>query len=147
MIKIPKKRTHPAQGASWLITFADLMTLLLTFFILLLSFSNIDAQKYKLIANSMAISFGVSWIQGQPPPQIIEVPVDQITVPPPTLDADLDDMTSSMDEVVVDKTKTRIIDPNVESSTNLHYCLIRDGLQVRQNRQEHHLKFEDFGLA
>ncbi len=64
------------KGSGWLMTFADLMTLLLTFFILLLSFSNIDAQKYRMIANSMAVSFGVSWIQGSPPPLIIEVPVE-----------------------------------------------------------------------
>ena len=54
---------------SWLMTFADLMTLLLTFFILLLSFSNMDTEKYKAIAAAMSQAFGVSFVassQGLP---------------------------------------------------------------------------------
>jgi chemotaxis protein MotB len=47
---------------TWLMTFADLMTLLLTFFILLLSFSNMDAEKYKAIAGAMSQAFGVSFV-------------------------------------------------------------------------------------
>lgn len=40
-------------------TFADLMSLLMCFFVLLLSFSEMDAQKYKQIAGSMKMAFGV----------------------------------------------------------------------------------------
>lgn len=40
-------------------TFADLMSLLMCFFVLLLSFSEMDVQKYKQIAGSMAFAFGV----------------------------------------------------------------------------------------
>jgi chemotaxis protein MotB len=58
-----------STGASWIITFADLMTLLLTFFILLLSFSNLDAEKYRNIAYSMSQAFGVSWA-----PQSLVIP-------------------------------------------------------------------------
>lgn len=43
----------------WMATFADLMSLLMCFFVLLLSFSEMDAQKYKLIAGSMKQAFGV----------------------------------------------------------------------------------------
>ena len=43
----------------WMATFADLMSLLMCFFVLLLSFSEIDAQKYKLIAGYMKNAFGV----------------------------------------------------------------------------------------
>ena len=43
----------------WMATFADLMALLMCFFVLLLSFSEMDAQKYKLVAGSMANAFGV----------------------------------------------------------------------------------------
>ena len=35
---------------AWVVTFADLMSLLMCFFVLLLSFSEIDAQKFKQIA-------------------------------------------------------------------------------------------------
>lgn len=40
-------------------TFADLMTLLMCFFVLLLSFSELDMIKYKKIAGSMEFAFGV----------------------------------------------------------------------------------------
>jgi chemotaxis protein MotB len=43
----------------WLATFADLMTLLMCFFILLLSFSEMDAIKFRRLAGSMAEAFGI----------------------------------------------------------------------------------------
>lgn len=39
-------------------TFADLTTLLLTFFILLLSFAELDIEKYKAMAGSLSVAFG-----------------------------------------------------------------------------------------
>lgn len=47
------------EGAGWLATFADLMSLLMCFFVLLLSFSEMDVQKYKRVAGSMSNAFGV----------------------------------------------------------------------------------------
>lgn len=44
---------------AWLATFADLMALLMCFFVLLLSFSEMDVQKYKQVAGSMRDAFGV----------------------------------------------------------------------------------------
>ena len=46
-------------GAGWLATFADLMSLLMCFFVLLLSFSEMDLAKYKQVAGSMKDAFGV----------------------------------------------------------------------------------------
>lgn len=43
----------------WMATFADLMSLLMCFFVLLLSFSEMDAMKFKRLAGSMAQAFGV----------------------------------------------------------------------------------------
>lgn len=43
----------------WLATFADLMSLLMCFFVLLLSFSEMDLQKYKQVAGSMKSAFGI----------------------------------------------------------------------------------------
>ncbi|MEM9531405.1 MAG: MotB family protein [Pseudomonadota bacterium] len=47
------------DGGGWLATFADLMALLMCFFVLLLSFSEIEAKKYKQVAGSMSNAFGV----------------------------------------------------------------------------------------
>ncbi len=44
---------------AWVVTFADLMSLLMCFFVLLLSFSEIDAQKFKQIAGELSKAFGV----------------------------------------------------------------------------------------
>ncbi len=44
---------------AYLATFADLMSLLMCFFVLLLSFSEMDLQKYKQVAGSMKLAFGV----------------------------------------------------------------------------------------
>jgi chemotaxis protein MotB len=46
------------QTPAWIVTFADLATLLLTFFILLLSFAEMDVEKYRAMANSMSAAFG-----------------------------------------------------------------------------------------
>jgi chemotaxis protein MotB len=43
----------------WVTTFGDLMSLLLCFFVLLLSFSEMDRQKYKQVAGSMERAFGI----------------------------------------------------------------------------------------
>lgn len=49
----------PAGIPAWVMTFADLMSLLMCFFVLLLSFSEMDVKKYKQLAGSMANAFGV----------------------------------------------------------------------------------------
>lgn len=43
----------------WVMTFADLMTLLMCFFVLMLSFSEMDVAKFKQLAGSMKDAFGV----------------------------------------------------------------------------------------
>ncbi|GAB1258468.1 flagellar motor protein MotB [Aurantivibrio plasticivorans] len=49
----------PPGLPAWMGTFADLMSLLMCFFVLLLSFSEMDALKFKRLAGSMAQAFGV----------------------------------------------------------------------------------------
>ncbi|MBQ0762110.1 flagellar motor protein MotB [Marinobacter psychrophilus] len=56
---LPKRKKAGAAGApAWIVTFADLATLLLTFFILLLSFAEMDIEKYKAMAGSLSVAFG-----------------------------------------------------------------------------------------
>ena len=52
------KKIDPG-APKWVVTFGDLMSLLLCFFVLLLSFSNMDRQKYKQVAGSLEKAFGV----------------------------------------------------------------------------------------
>ncbi len=44
---------------AWVMTFADLMTLLMCFFVLLLAFSEMDVAKFKQLSGSMKDAFGV----------------------------------------------------------------------------------------
>ena len=51
---------EPEEGApAWMCTFADLSNLLFTFFVLLLSFANTDAQKFREMLGSVQDAFGV----------------------------------------------------------------------------------------
>jgi len=54
-----KKEEGGGAGAPWLNTFADLMNLLLCFFVLLFASSTVDAEKYEEIVASMSSSFGI----------------------------------------------------------------------------------------
>ncbi len=52
-------KCRPAGSPAWMATFADLMSLLMCFFVLLLSFSEMDVLKFKQLAGSMREAFGV----------------------------------------------------------------------------------------
>lgn len=54
----PQKKKKAGVPA-WVMTFADLMTLLMCFFVLLLSFAEMDILKFKQVAGSMRQAFGV----------------------------------------------------------------------------------------
>ena len=51
--------TSRPKTPRWIATFADLMCLIACFFVLLLSFSEMEVEKFKHIAGSMAVAFGV----------------------------------------------------------------------------------------
>ncbi len=57
----PEKKAEAGVPA-WVMTFADLMTLLMCFFVLLLSFAEMDLIKFKQVAGSMREAFGVQKI-------------------------------------------------------------------------------------
>ncbi len=72
----------PPTGATmrpWLITIVDLMTILLTFFILMFSLATIDLARFKPIADSYGKAFGVSAEKAPDPlPRIAAVAGDNL---------------------------------------------------------------------
>ncbi len=61
----PEKQDCPkckGGAPAWMATFADMATLLMAFFVLLLSFAEMSVPKYKQIAGSLKASFGVKRI-------------------------------------------------------------------------------------
>lgn len=57
MAKKKKEEAHGGHG--WFVTFADLMALLLSYFVMLVAFSNQDQAKLKIVAGSLRDAFGV----------------------------------------------------------------------------------------
>ncbi|MFP4251994.1 MAG: flagellar motor protein MotB [Guyparkeria sp.] len=103
------RRRKVGSSGGWLTTYADMVTLLLTFFVLMLSISVVDVERYKAVAETMRSSFGSlptdstaapgdsavelapgaadpdSKIEGPPPTQLIELEA------PPTASPEGDD--------------------------------------------------------
>src|SRR5512133_2278567 len=91
-----RKQAH-AGGHGWFVTFADLMGLLVAFFVMLVAFSNTDQKKLQIVAGSMREAFGTQTailysgiieIDGQPTrPRLKNAgkikPEDSSATPPP----------------------------------------------------------------
>ncbi|MBZ9624531.1 OmpA family protein [Clostridium sp. FP2] len=71
-----KKGGEEMRTDAWIATFSDTMTLLLTFFVLLYSFSTVDAAKFKQIASSLQ-----SVLTGETGSSILEFNVKNGEVP------------------------------------------------------------------
>jgi chemotaxis protein MotB len=76
----------PAHGSPpWMTTFADMTILLLTFFVMLLSFANLDLAKFKEISGSFRYAFGVQDPQSGQPGEgavpVIPLPQDLVQQP------------------------------------------------------------------
>lgn len=121
MVKPPAAKTRKKASGSpaWIVTFADLATLLLTFFILLLSFAELDAQKYRMMAQSMAVAFGSSNVLadavGGSPLTMIES--DTVSLPQPTEAAS--DEPELIDEVAIGAAPTQVSAGIVELASRL----------------------------
>lgn len=50
----------PNNGGRWFLTYSDMITLLLALFIMLYAISNINAEKYKVVAKSFHSTFGTA---------------------------------------------------------------------------------------
>jgi chemotaxis protein MotB len=89
------------EGApDWVVTFGDLMSLLLCFFVLMLSFSEMDRQKYKLMSGSMAQAFGV-----QRKTRVMEVPKGQKII---AKDFDQDVIATRMREELIREIRSEV---------------------------------------
>ncbi len=62
-VEQPKEEVKCEEGApEWVVTFGDMMSLLLTFFILLLSFAEMEVIKYSIFTGSVMNAFGVQTV-------------------------------------------------------------------------------------
>jgi len=58
-----RKQAGHGGGHGWFVTFADLMGLLVAFFVMLVAFSTQDQQKLQIVAGSMRDAFGVQEVR------------------------------------------------------------------------------------
>lgn len=56
---IGRKKNNQTNTPDWLVTFADLMSILVVFFVLIISFSIQDERKLQVVAGSMRDAFGI----------------------------------------------------------------------------------------
>ena len=82
------KKAASAPIPAWVVTFADLMSLLLAFFVLLFSFSELDKAKYKQVAGSLRDAFGVQQeVRVKDPPKGMNIIAREFSpgIPQPTV--------------------------------------------------------------
>lgn len=124
MRAIPKPKPKEDSGSGWIVTFADLMSLLLTFFILLLSFSKMDLEKYEMMSISLSESFGASALTGSTNKiggEVIFADQPAIPEPPATqsdLEKEFEDAESAIELLDQQKAEEEVvaqIDPNIDT--------------------------------
>src|SRR5690554_8083214 len=73
---LPQKKKKEVKGtpiAPWMVTFADMMTLLLVFFVLILSFSTMEVERFRAVSMALQNSFGFQMMN-----PLNLIPVDKI---------------------------------------------------------------------
>lgn len=75
----------PVGAPAWMATFADMATLLMAFFVLILAFANFDDVSFKKLAGTMRNAFGTQFIvpvENPPGATVIEMDFRPSTTPP-----------------------------------------------------------------
>jgi chemotaxis protein MotB len=93
----------------WMITFADLMVVLMCFFVLMLSFSEMDAEKFKIMSGSLTETFGVqSEVTATDTPRGTSLEANEFSpaIPEPTTENEVRQHTVDTD--------ARALDPGLE---------------------------------
>ncbi len=61
-----KQKNSGPSAPAWMVTYSDMVTLLLTFFVLMLSMANMDKVKFERAAVSLKGAFGIMKVKPQP---------------------------------------------------------------------------------
>ncbi len=118
------KREEGGGAPAWMATFADLSTLLLTFFILLLSFAEMDIEKFKDALGSIQASLGTSAgggvgvLDASPTASVI----DSLTPPSTTAGSSTSSAGGSGDtdlEEIAEEIRAMVAQKNLESDVDV----------------------------
>ena len=108
-----------AKNESWLLTFTDMLMLLVVMFVLFLSFSEVDSESFRRNAGPIAEAFN------QPPPTsildgqsaIIPLASTNIESPTPGTSTATSELPSSIEKVNVDEGNRVEESPSIEDNT------------------------------
>ncbi|MFC3608967.1 flagellar motor protein MotB [Stutzerimonas tarimensis] len=148
---------------AWVMTFADLMSLLMCFFVLLLSFSEIDAMKFRQIAAELSKAFGVQrevpamevpmgtspifdkFSPGKPEPTLVDNVLQDTTEQAPQLDT-LRGRTETDIESLVEQITREQIEVSLEVLQQVLAEELREGfLQLDHDRKRIIIRVEEKG--
>jgi len=111
----------PEGAPDWMVTFADMMSLLLTFFVLLLSFSTIEIVAFKAMSGSMKDAFG--------------------------LKSEFDIMDTPMGAQVLPKPAPAYTKNPVESPTQVMTVKLRDALEKAEMKDQGNVEVTERGVT
>ena len=159
---LPEEEDKPGIPA-WVVTFADLMSLLMCFFVLLLSFSEIDAMKFKQIAGELSKAFGVQrdvpvleipmgtspifdkFSPGKPEPTPIDQVRQQTSEELPQLDTLRAELEAELEQKVAATTEKQV-QFNMQAIKDVLEQELTDGrLQMEQDRKRVIIRIEERG--
>ncbi|PMC35251.1 flagellar motor protein MotB [Bacillus sp. UMB0899] len=133
MAKKKKHKHHDEHvDESWLVPYADLLTLLLALFIVLFAMSSVDAQKFQQIARSLNAAFtgGTSVLEYPSPTP--EAQTEQLNMDKEQSEENIEEAQKRIEQQnlqkVQDKINTYIKENNLES--NLQTTLTDEGLMI-----------------
>ncbi|MEH6566128.1 MAG: flagellar motor protein MotB [Halopseudomonas sp.] len=148
---------------AWVMTFADLMSLLMCFFVLLLSFSEIDAQKFKQIAGELSKAFGVqrevptldipmgtspifdNFSPGKPEPTPVDTVRQQTSEEAPQLETLREALESELQQQVTETTEQQI-DTSVDALRDVLESELQEGrIQLEHDRKRIVIRVEEKG--
>lgn len=159
---LPEEEDKPGIPA-WVVTFADLMSLLMCFFVLLLSFSEIDAMKFKQIAGELSKAFGVQrdvpvleipmgtspifdkFSPGKPEPTPIDQVRQQTSEELPQLDTLRAELEAELEQKVAATTEKQVQFNMQAIKDVLEQELIDGRLQMEQDRKRVIIRIEERG--
>jgi len=116
-----EKKCPPCKAGApaWMATFADMATLLMAFFVLILSFAEMNVPKFKQISGSLSNAFGVQRVV-----PVVEQPMGTTVIdltfspsPSPSVTAEMTQETEDREQVELElqtKTKESDYDTNAE---------------------------------
>lgn len=139
----PPKCPECKKGApAWMATFADMATLLMAFFVLILSFAEMNVPKYKQISGSLKMAFGVQRIVPTVEPPKAQSLIAQHFSPavaqPTPVNTVRQQTTDETQPEVERKTDTR----SADFENNADYRVLQEALQKEIAKGQVELKVE-----